>query len=141
MNRFSHSTRGIRTGPLIVVAAVAVGALAACGDDSDTAAASTMPVGEWVAEFDQLCADIASASTPEMSEAEFKEISDAGLAEMRALPEPDEHAAEADAMLDAIEATTDPAVAEADIEALDQQFLASAEVLDVSQECINGPQG
>ena len=139
MNRSSHSTSRVRTGALILTASVAAATLASCGDSDE--ARATMPVEEWVAEFDQLCAEIVTASTPEMSQEEFKEISDAGLAEMRALPDPDEHAVEAEAMLASIEATTDPAVAEEDIEALDQQFLESADALGVSQECIAGPQG
>jgi hypothetical protein len=118
---------------------LAAASLAGCGDDE--APASSMPVDEWVDEFDQICVEIVAVSSPDLSEEEFKEISDAALAEMRALPEPDEHAAEAASMLAAIEATTDPAVAEEDIEALDQQFLDSARLLGVSDECIGGPQG
>ena len=141
MNRFSQPTIPIRLAPLVLLAAALVASVASCGSDADTAGGDTIPVDEWVAEFDRLCVEIANASTPALSDAEFEEISDAGLAEMRALPDPDEHAAEAAAMLDAIEATVDPAVAEADIEALDQQVLESATVLGVSQECIRGPQG
>lgn len=141
MRRSTHTARPVRRGAAIALAAAAtILALAACSDD-DSDAAQTIPVEEWVAEFDQLCVEITGPEARTLSEVEFKEVSDRGLAEMRALPDPDEHAAEAAAMLAAIEATTDPDVADADIEALDQQFLDAAAVLDVSDACIGGPQG
>ena len=57
------------------------------------------------------------------------------------LPEPDGTRPRRHRCCAAIEATTDPAVAEEDIEALDQQFLDSPRLLGVSDECIGGPQG
>ena len=110
----------------------------ACGGDEDT-----IPLADWVADFDQKCVEtITELSDPSLTQAEFEEISNAAIEEMRAIPEPDEMADTAAQLLDAIEASTDSAERTQDeIDALDQQVLTAMTSLGVSDACIGGPQG
>jgi hypothetical protein len=127
--------------------------LTACGDDanSESAAESTTTaaveevaptLAEWVAEFDRLCVETANALTPELTEAEFAEVSSQAIVEMRAIGLPAEKTDEAEAMLEAIEeTTTDPNLTDDQIAAYDQQFLAAATRLGISDDCIGGAPG
>jgi hypothetical protein len=110
----------------------------ACGGDEDT-----IPLTEWVAEFDQKCVEtIEALADPDLSEAEFAEISDAAIDEMRAIGEPDEMADTAAELLDAIAANADGIErTQSEIDALDQQALTAMTSLGVSDACIGGPQG
>jgi hypothetical protein len=126
--------------PLVAAATALVLAfgLTSCGgDDAEDA---TIPLSEWVDAFDAMCVDV-TAQSPDLTEEEFTELSDRSLAEIRALPSPDDNADAATEVLDAIEASTDPSVEEADIEALDQRVLAAFEAIGASDECVGGPQG
>ena len=113
--------------------------LTGCGG-ADAEEDASIPLSEWVDAFNAMCVEVI-AQSPDLTEEEFTELSDRSLAEMRALPSPDENADAATEALDAIEASTDPSVDEADIEALDQRVLAAFEAIDASDECIGGPQG
>ncbi len=97
-----------------------------CGDDD--AEDATIPFSEWVDAFDAMCVEVTTQS-PNLTEEEFTELSDRSLAEMRALPPPDENAAAATEVLDAIEASTDPSVEEGDIESLDRRALAALDAI------------
>ena len=110
----------------------------ACGGDEDT-----IPLADWVADFDEMCVEtIAELSDPSLTQAQYEEISDAAIAEMRAISEPDEMADTAAELLDAIEASTDSVERTQDeIDALDQQVLTAMTSLGVSDACIGGPQG
>jgi len=110
----------------------------ACSDDDDT-----VPLAEWVVEFDQKCVEtVAALSEPGLSEAEFREISDAAVEEMRAIGEPDEMVNTAAGLLDAIATNADGIErTQSEIDALDQQVLAAMTSLGVSDACIGGPQG
>jgi hypothetical protein len=110
----------------------------ACSDDEDT-----IPLTEWVAEFDQVCVEtVAALSDPDLSEAEFAEVSDAAIDEMRAIGEPDEMADTAAGLLDAIAANADGIErTQSEIGELDQQAFAAMTSLGVSDACIGGPQG
>lgn len=110
----------------------------ACGGDEDT-----IPLADWVADFDQKCVEtIAELSDPSLTQAEYEEISDAAIAEMRAISEPAEMADTAAQLLDAIEASTESTERTQDeIDALDQQVLTAMTSLGVSDACIGGPQG
>ena len=110
----------------------------ACSDDDDS-----IPLAQWVAEFDQKCVEtMAALSDPDLSDAEFREISDTAIAGMRAIGEPDEMADVAAGLLNAIAANDDGAErTQSEIDALDQQALAAMTSLGVSDSCIGGPQG
>ena len=110
----------------------------ACSDDDDS-----IPLAQWVAEFDQTCVETIDAlSEPNLSEAEFQEISDAAIEEMLAIGEPDEMADVAAGLLDVM-ATNGDGIERtpSEIDALDQQALAAMTSLGVSDSCIGGPQG
>ena len=112
-------------------------ALTGCGaDDSD----DTIPVSEWVTEFNRRCVEIGEElSNPELTDAQYREINERGIAEMRALGTPDDNAAEAETLLTVIDASTiDATLDDEAIDALDQQFLDAATVLGISDECIGG---
>ena len=133
--RRSRPRWGAVTGAALVLCL----GLASCGG-ADAEEDATIPLSEWVDAFNAMCVDVTTQS-PDLTEEEFTELSDRSLAEMRALPFPDENADAATEVLDAIEASTDPSVDEADIEALDQRVLAAFEAIGASDECIRGPQG
>lgn len=138
MARRTHPTRR-RT----ICAFVGLGALSlaggACGNDDD----DSIPLSQWVAEFDQKCVEtMAALSDPDLSDAEFREISDTAIAEMRAIGEPDEMADVAAGLLNTIAANDDGTErTQSEIDALDQQALAAMTSLGVSDSCIGGPQG
>ena len=119
---------------------VVASALTGCADDNSE---GTIPVSEWVTEFNQRCVEIGEElSNPELTDAEYREINERGIAEMRALGTPDANANEAEALLTVIEASTiDNTLDDEAISALDQQFLDAATVLGISDECIGGVQG
>ena len=100
-------------------------------------------MSEWVTEFNQRCVEIGEElSNPELTDAQYREINERGIAEMRALGTPDNNAAEAETLLTVIEASTiDTTLDDEAISALDQQFLDAATVLGISDECIGGAQG
>jgi hypothetical protein len=110
----------------------------ACGGDEDT-----IPLTEWVAEFDQKCvATSAELSDPSLTQAEFEEISDAAINAMRAISEPDDMADTVPELLDVIEESTDSTERTQDeIDELDQRALTAMTSLGVSDACIGGPQG
>ncbi len=128
-------TRWLAVGTTTIILSLG---LSSCGDDE--AEASTIPIAEWVAEFDAMCVEVIEASTPEMTDEEFAEISDAAMVEMRAIPAPDEMAETAAELLDVIDESSQPNVAEADIESLDERAFAALTALGVSDECMGGPQ-
>ena len=131
------------TGRRTICTFVGLGALTlagvACGDDDD----DSIPLSQWVAEFDQKCVEtMAALSDPDLSDAEFREISDTAIAEMRAIGEPGEMADVAAGLLNTIAANDDGAErTQSEIDALDQQALAAMTSLGVSDSCIGGPQG
>lgn len=133
MDILMRSTQ-VATAATLVLASAVVG----CSNGGDT-----IPVAEWVAEFNQRCAEIgAELSDPELSDAEFREISERGIAEMRAIGTPDDNAAEAATLLAVIESTTDDQTLDDEaLTALDRQFLDAAIVLGISDDCIGGAQG
>lgn len=137
MTQRTHPTR-LRT----ICAFAGLGALTlvgvGCGDDDDA-----IPLSQWVAEFDKKCVEtITALSDPALSEAEFREISDAAIDEMRAIGEPDEMADVAAGLLDAIAANDDGTErTQSEIDALDQRALEAMTSLGVSDSCIGGPQG
>jgi hypothetical protein len=110
----------------------------ACSDDDDS-----IPLTQWVSEFDQTCVEtIAALSNPDLSEAEFQEISDAAIEEMRAIGEPDEMADVAAGLLDVMATNGDEIErTQSEIDALDQQAFAAMTSLGISDSCIGGPQG
>ena len=118
----------------VVAASVAV---ASCG------ASDTIPVAEWVAQFDQACVDTAEQlSAPGLSDAEWDRITEAALTEMRAVPEPDEMADTAADLVDAIEASSDRSQrTDEEVNALDDRVLTAARALGVSEACIGGAPG
>ena len=101
------------------------GGLGACGDaDTHT---NTTPLLEWVDEFNRLC----RATTAEGVDRAF--------ATMRALPPPDDKAAEARTLLDGIAADQDESLSDATRAALDRRTYAAGAALGVSEECL-GPE-
>ena len=124
---------------VVVILAVALG-LAACGD-SDTSEA-TIPLSEWVDEFDQICLDIIAEieSDSDLTDDEFEAIIDRGITAMRALPEPDEMAETAAELLDAI-SSDDENLDDAASEALDQRLGTAFTSLGVSAACQRGTPG
>ena len=138
MNTTTNSTPRhislIRLAGLTMFAFTAV----ACGGGEDA-----IPLADWVADFDQKCVEtITKLSDPSLTQAEFEEIGDAAIEEMRAISEPDELADTAAELLDAIEASTETTERTQDeIDALDQQVLTAMTSLGVSDACIGGPQG
>jgi hypothetical protein len=134
--RTSPTCRRTICGSVGISALVLVGV--ACSDDDDT-----IPLAAWVAEFDQKCVETIDAlSDPDLSEAEFAEVSDAAIDEIRTIGEPDEMADTAAGLLDAIGANTDGIErTQSEIDALDQQALAAMTSLGVADACISGPQG
>lgn len=134
------SMRSKRPATFTTAALVAAGALTGCADDNSE---DTIPVSEWVTEFNQRCVEISEElSNPELTDAQYSEINERGIAEMRALGTPDNNANEAETLLTVIEASTIDTTLDAEaITALDQQFLDAATVLGISEECIGGAQG
>jgi hypothetical protein len=122
---------------LVGLTTFAFTAVGCSGDDE------TIPLAEWVAQFDQKCVEtVAALSAPDLSEAEFAEVSDAAIDKMRAIGEPDEMADTAASLLDAIAANDDGIErTQSEIDALDQQAFAAMTILGVSDACIGGPQG
>lgn len=136
-NRHPGELRLRRTVLAVLLASPA--AAGACGDgDSDT-----IPVAEWVAQFDVVCVDTAERlSAPGLSGAEWDRISGAAMLEMRAVPEPDEMAETASDLLDAIEESSERTERTDDeINALDGRVVTAATELGVSDECIGGVPG
>lgn len=128
-----------RPGRFAIAAALVLSvAVTACGDDDSSA--GTVPVAEWVAQFDKRCVEVgAELSDRTLTDAQFAEISQRAIAEMRAFGVPDEMADEAQSMLDAIEATTaDTTLDDETINDLDRQFLVAATAMGVSDACIGG---
>ncbi len=138
MTQRTHPTCRRTICGLVGISALVLAGVA-CSDDDD----DTIPLTQWVAEFDQKCVETIDAlSDPELSEAEFAEVSDAAIDEMRTIGEPDEMADTAAGLLDAIGANTDGIErTQSEIDALDQQALAAMTSLGVSDACISGPQG
>ena len=132
-----HTTK---SGRLAITALIATAAFAGCGSDSDE---GTIPVSDWVAEFDRQCVEIgAELSNPDLTDEQFLAISERGVAEMRAIGTPDEMDAEAETLLIVLETTTaDTTLDDEIISNLDQQFLNAATVLGISDACIGGAQG
>ena len=109
----------------------------ACGGDENT-----IPLAEWVADFDQKCVEtIAELSDPSLTQAEYEEISDAAIAEMRAISETDEMADTAVSSSTRSASTESTERTQDEIDALDQQVLTAMMSLGVSDACIGGPQG
>jgi hypothetical protein len=129
-----------RSGRLAITALIVTAAFAGCGSDSDE---GTIPVSDWVAEFDRRCVEIgAELSDPDLTDEQFLAISERGVAEMRAIGTPDEMDAEAETLLTVLETTTaDTTLDDETISNLDQQFLNAATVLGISDACIGGAQG
>lgn len=138
MNTISMRSR--RLAIFATATLVVAGALTGCGDDDSQ---DTIPVSEWVTEFNRRCVEIGEElSDPELTDAEYREINERGIAEMRAIGTPSSSATEAEALLTVIEASTiDTTLDDDAISALDQQFLDAATVLGISDECIGGAQG
>jgi hypothetical protein len=137
------NTISMRSGRATIVATatlVVASALTGCADDDSE---DTIPVSEWVTEFNRRCVEIGEElSNPELTDAEYREINERGIAEMRAIGTPDNNANEAETLLTVIEASTiDTTLDDEAISALDQQFLDAATVLGISDECIGGAQG
>ena len=137
------NTISMRSRRLAIVATatlVVASALTGCADDDSE---DTIPVSEWVTEFNRRCVEIGEElSNPELTDAQYREINERGIAEMRALGTPDNNADEAETLLTVIEASTiDATLDDEAISALDQQFLDAATVLGISDECIGGAQG
>ena len=129
-----------KSGRLAITALIVAAAFAGCGSDSDD---GTIPVSDWVAEFDRQCVEIGGElSDPELTDDEYRAISERGGAEMRAIGTPDEMGAEAETLLTVLENTTaDMTLDDETISNLDQQFLNAATVLGISDACIGGAQG
>jgi len=138
MNTISMRSR--RPAIFATATLVVASALTGCADDDSE---ETVPVSEWVTEFNRRCVEIGEElSNPELTDAEYREINERGIAEMRALGTPDNNANEAETLLTVIEASTIDTTLDAEaISALDQQFLDAATVLGISDECIGGAQG
>ena len=138
MNTISMRSR--RPAIFATATVVVASALTGCADDNSD---DTIPVSEWVTEFNQRCVEIGEElSNPELTDAEYREISERGIAEMRAIGTPSNNATEAETLLTVIEASTiDTTLDDEAISALDQQFLDAATVLGISDECIGGAQG
>jgi hypothetical protein len=134
------SMRSKRPAIFATATLVVAGALTGCADDDSE---DTIPVSEWVTEFNRRCVEIGEElSNPELTDAEYREINERGIAEMRALGTPDNNANEAETLLTVIEASTiDTTLDDEAISALDRQFLDAATVLGISDECIGGAQG
>ena len=138
MNTISMRSRRLAiaaTATLVVASAVT-----GCADDNSE---DTIPVSEWVTEFNRRCVEIGEElSNPELTDTEYREINERGIAEMRAIGTPSSSATEAETLLTVIEASTiDTTLDDEAIIALDQQFLDAATVLGISDECIGGAQG
>jgi hypothetical protein len=134
------SMRSKRPAIFATATLVVAGALTGCADDDSE---DTIPVSEWVTEFNRRCVEIGEElSNPELTDAEYRETNKRGIAEMRALGTPDNNANEAETLLTVIEASTiDTTLDDEAISALDRQFLDAATVLGISDECIGGAQG
>jgi hypothetical protein len=112
---------------------------AACGDDSDDA---TIPLSEWLGEFDQMCLDLQAEATPELTDDEFMALSDRYLAQMRAVSAPAELADTATELLDLIEESTGASdLDDAEIAALDERASTALTELGVSEACVRGVPG
>jgi hypothetical protein len=133
-----RSLRRVRTTAVatVVLLAVAIG-LAACGDSDTTEV--TIPLSEWVDEFDQICLDgIAELeSATDMTDDEFEARFDQFVTEVGALPEPD---AMADTVADLVDAigSDDENLDDGAYEALDERIAAAMTSLGVSEACIRG---
>ncbi|MGI9642081.1 MAG: hypothetical protein ACR2N9_04780 [Acidimicrobiia bacterium] len=132
----------------IFAVAIAAGGLAGCGSDDPADSATTeapseaIAIDDWVSEFDRLCVATAAELTPGLSDEEFAEISNAAIAEMRAIGEPSTLAVEAALLVDTIETqSNDLNLTEEEVAALDEGFLEAATTLDISEECLYGAQG
>jgi len=141
------STR-LLTSSTVALAVLAAVALAGCGsDDSGDSATTQAPseaivIDDWVSEFERLCVATAAELTPDLSDEEFAEISNAAIAEMRAIGEPSTLAAEAALLVDTIETqSNDHDLTDEEIAAIDEDFLEAATTLDISEECLYGAQG
>jgi hypothetical protein len=137
-----RSLRGARTTAVatVVVLAVAIG-LAACGDSDTTE--GTIPLSEWVDEFDQICLDVIAEveSATDLTDDEFDAMFDQFGTEVRALPEPDAMADTVADLVDAISSTIssdDENLDDAALEALDERVGAAMTSLGVSEACIRG---
>ena len=100
-------------------------------------------IEEWVAEFDRLCVETAEAlSDPGLTDEEFATVSNAALAEMRAIGEPSTQADHAATLLEVIETqSNDSDLTGEESEALDSRFLEAATALGISDACLGGAAG
>jgi hypothetical protein len=134
----STRRRAVRATATALTIVLALGT-AACGDDNDDA---TIPLSEWVEEFDQMCLDLQGEATPELTDAEFFALSDRYLARMRAVSPPAELADTAAELLDLIDESTGASdLDDAEIAALDERAFAALTELGVSGACITGVAG
>lgn len=111
--------------------------LASCSDDDGGVA--TMPLAEWVAAFDEVCLGV--VTDLEADPDNFDAINERGIAEMRALPEPDEMADTADDLLNTIGSDQDSDLSQAEIDAIDERLFTAFLALGVSDACIRGVPG
>ncbi len=118
--------------------ALAFGATS-CGDDDQ---ADTIPLSEWLDEFEQVCVDVQSELTPGLTDEEFTAVTERYAAKIRAVPLPDEMADTATELIDLmVESNTSNDLDDAAIEALDEQAFAALTALGVSGPCVEGIPG
>ena len=111
--------------------------LVACGDDEP----STVPLSEWVDEFDKICLELLAdvQSDPDLTEEKFETLADAAIAEIRSLTPPDEMADVATELLDLLSADvhSDGGIPQSEADTLDEAFMS----LGIADECIAGDNG
>ena len=132
----------MRIRPLTLVLIVALMS-GACGDSDSSGASPGVPIREWVAEFDRLCVETATQlSDPTLTDTEFQDVSNEAIAEMRAIGTPSANVEEANTLLDVLDAqTNDATLSSEEIAELDERFLAAAQTLEISDECLYGAPG
>lgn len=125
-----------RVGAALLVVGM-LSASAACGGDDDTRADS-VPLEEWVQQFDAVCEAITNRLDDlgrGMTADEFAAFTAGSVTTFRALRPPDEHADVAAGLLDDIELGQQPGLGQDDIDAIDARVLAALTTLGVSGAC------
>jgi hypothetical protein len=129
----------IRRSPPAVRAAGMAMAIAlsvtACGDDSG--GEDTIPLSEWLEEFEELCSDAQAEITPDMTEAEFAEVGDRYRVLVQAITPPDEMADTVTELIDVL-FDTGEGLDDAEIQALDERVFEAFTALGISDSCTEG---
>ena len=126
----------------MLVAARAFSAFVGCGGTDDRP--TSVPLDEWVGQFDAVCEAVAARlgeNGSGLSDAEFAAFTAGAVTVLRTLRPPDEHADVAAELLADMESSQGADVDQVAIDEIDGRILSAMTTLGVSDTCIGGDPG